>query len=344
MARRPALAGLPGFLPRMMARRAFCLRQMAVSLLALSTLTPPHVAWAAAGRGRSEGAQQTAASRQPAEPQGPASTRLLFSKDVGAIFFPVRSAKCDAFESVMRRAVELLRASEDAVQRRLGDGCRLLKQHEPGRDNSAVYQLLLDPVVQDADYSPRTILGLARPDESERLQTDFASALAATPVQAEYELLMSMAPSSPEAPLPAGSRPATLPGAQAAAPPPAQRRVFTGAVGILFNFVKTERAADFEAVLTRLREAFGRSASQARQRQAAGWRVLRQAGNEPAGENVYLFLIDPVEKDADYSPARLLDEALGLNEAAELIKRYVPAFSRGVSLLNYSVILPAVKQ
>jgi hypothetical protein len=119
--------------------------------------------------------------------------------------------------------------------------------------------------------------------------------------------------------------------------PPPQARVFTADVGMLVNYIKPDKTADFEAIVQKLKEALAKSENPTRRAQAAGWRVLKLAEPLPNGNAVYVFLIDPATKDADYSPSRILGEVFP-DEIDGLFKRYQECFAGGVSLANYRVI------
>ena len=84
---------------------------------------------------------------------------------------------------------------------------------------------------------------------------------------------------------------------QAAAAP--AKRVFTGDAGMVLNFIKADKTADFEAVMTKLKEALAKSDKPERKQQAAGWKVFKSP--DPAGANVlFVFIVDPSVKGADY--------------------------------------------
>jgi hypothetical protein len=118
---------------------------------------------------------------------------------------------------------------------------------------------------------------------------------------------------------------------------PPQARVFTADVGMLVNYIKPEKTADFEMVISKLKDALAKSDSPERKVQAAGWRVLKLVEPLPNGNVVYVFLLDPVAKDTDYSPARILAEAFPA-EVKELFKLYNDSFAGGVSLANYQLV------
>ncbi len=135
--------------------------------------------------------------------------------------------------------------------------------------------------------------------------------------------------------------------AQAAAPaqaaPAAQARVFTGDLGIYQYVVKADRAADFEALIAKLKAGLEKSESPVRKAQAAGWRVFKQTEALPEGRVAYMFLIYPVAKDADYTLSAILYEAFpdAVDRTAtyEVIKNSVI----GSGMVNYQLIMDARK-
>jgi hypothetical protein len=134
---------------------------------------------------------------------------------------------------------------------------------------------------------------------------------------------------------------AAAPQAPAAAPaqaaPPPQARVFTGDLGIMYNVIKPDKTADFEMVIGKLKDALAKSEKPDRKAQAAGWRVLKQADPLPNGNILYIFLIDPAVKDADYTVSRILNEVFP-TEVQELFKVYSACFAGGVTLANFQLV------
>lgn len=127
--------------------------------------------------------------------------------------------------------------------------------------------------------------------------------------------------------------------AQAATPP--QARVFTGDVGFMSYVVKGDKVADFESLVGKLKDALAKSEKPERKAQGAGWRVVKQIEVRADGNVAYLFLIDPVVKDADYTMSAILYEAYPAERQAiyETIKSCVV----GSGMVNYQSIVPAVK-
>ena len=85
--------------------------------------------------------------------------------------------------------------------------------------------------------------------------------------------------------------------------------MFASDAGIVLNFIKPDKTADFEAVVAKLREALQKSDKPERKQQAASWKVFR--ANEPGanGSVLYVFTIDPAVKGADYTVSMILAEA-----------------------------------
>ena len=125
---------------------------------------------------------------------------------------------------------------------------------------------------------------------------------------------------APAAPTPAPSTQApataapTVPAVPAALP-------MVGPTGMVYHAIKADKTADFEAVMTRLRDLLAASGNEARRRQGAGWRVFRQATPLADGSVLYVSLLEPVVANAEYDVPRLLAEAAP-SEAALLYQQF----------------------
>lgn len=134
-------------------------------------------------------------------------------------------------------------------------------------------------------------------------------------------------PAQPQA---QGQQPAQQP---AAAQDPGRK--FTAPAGILFNIIKPEKAADFEAFLVKLHEALQKSQDATRKQQAAGWKVYKMT--EPASGNImYVYFIDPAVAGADYTATRIIAETLP-SEAQGIYEKIKDAFA-GQSLANLTLV------
>jgi hypothetical protein len=124
--------------------------------------------------------------------------------------------------------------------------------------------------------------------------------------------------------------------------PPAQAqqvsnpRLFPNDGGMVLNFIKPDKTADFEEVMAKLKEALMKSDKPERKEQAAGWKIFKSP--DPAGANVlYVFVIDPSMKTADYQVSNIIAEAFP-TEANDILKKYVDAYAQGMNIINLSLI------
>jgi hypothetical protein len=112
--------------------------------------------------------------------------------------------------------------------------------------------------------------------------------------------------------------------------------VFKAGAGLLFNIVKPEKAADFEAVIGRIKDAMQKAEAPLRKQQAAGWKVFKALEPDPKGNVMYIFVIDPAIKDADYTITQIMGELLP-TEAQQLYEKIKDAFvSR--SMVNLELV------
>lgn len=128
--------------------------------------------------------------------------------------------------------------------------------------------------------------------------------------------------------------PAATPPAQAAAAP--TTRTFPTDGGLVLNFIKPDKTADFEAVMARLKEGLQKSEKPERKQQAATWKIFKSP--DPAGPNVlYVFVIDPAVKNADYTISNILAEAFPA-EAQALYDKYAGAYAQGQNIVNLTLL------
>ena len=111
----------------------------------------------------------------------------------------------------------------------------------------------------------------------------------------------------------------------AQAAPAASPFVFPGDGGVILNFVKADKSADFEMVMGKVKEALAKSEKPERKAQAAGWKVFKAAEAGPNGAVIYVFVMDPVAKGAEYSVGSILVEAFGA-EGQALYKTYSESY------------------
>jgi hypothetical protein len=122
-----------------------------------------------------------------------------------------------------------------------------------------------------------------------------------------------------------------------AATPAPQTRLFPNDGGMVLNFIKADRTADFEMVMAKLKEALAKGVKPERKDQAKGWKVFRSP--DPAGANVlYVYVIDPSIKGADYQVSNIITEAFPSAEANEILKKYAEAYAQGLNIINLNLI------
>ena len=62
---------------------------------------------------------------------------------------------------------------------------------------------------------------------------------------------------------------------------------------MVLNFIKADKTADFEMVVTKLKEALAKSAKPERKQQAMSWKVFKAAEPGAGGSVLYVFIVDP---------------------------------------------------
>lgn len=89
---------------------------------------------------------------------------------------------------------------------------------------------------------------------------------------------------------------------------------------LLINYVKPDKAADFEMVMGKVKEALAKSDKPERKAQAEGWKVFKTDLPGPAGAITYFAIVDPVMKGSDYNMRTILTEAFGVADTNTIYK------------------------
>jgi hypothetical protein len=131
------------------------------------------------------------------------------------------------------------------------------------------------------------------------------------------------------------AQPPAAPAAAAQAAPTA--RTFASDGGMVLNFIKPDKTADFEAVIAKLKEALSKSAKPERKQQAASWKVFKSPDPAAGGNVLYVFIIDPSVKGADYTVSNILAEAFP-TEVQALYKQYAEAYASGQNFVNLTLV------
>ena len=125
------------------------------------------------------------------------------------------------------------------------------------------------------------------------------------------------------------------PAGQAQAAPTA--RTFANDSGMVLNFIKPDKTADFEAVVAKLKEALAKSDKPERKEQAKSWQVFKSPDPAAGGNVLYVFLINPAVKGADYTVSNILAEAFP-TEVQTLYKQYAEAYASGQNFVNLALV------
>ena len=98
-----------------------------------------------------------------------------------------------------------------------------------------------------------------------------------------------------------------------------------GEAAIVLLLIKPDKAADFEAVVAKYKEAFGKSDNPKRKEQLAGITFLKSP--TPIGGNTaYVFRVDPVIAGEEYDITRVIYEVFP-SEATDMFNKYKEAFA-----------------
>ena len=89
--------------------------------------------------------------------------------------------------------------------------------------------------------------------------------------------------------------------------------------------------------MVKLKEALQKSAKPERKQQAASWKVFKSPEAAQGGNALYVFIIDPSVKGADYTVSTILAEAFPTDVQA-LYKQYAEAYATGQNFVNLMLV------
>lgn len=159
------------------------------------------------------------------------------------------------------------------------------------------------------------------------------------PATGQQPVVPGQVPGAPGQPVPGQPLPGARPPAAPPAPSATAARTFTAPVGLLFNTVRPDKAADFEKLVASVRKALEASTDPALKAMAKGLRFFKAAEPGPGNSVVYVFLADPAVPGEDYGLGRVLSS--GSTDTAalqEIWKLYSNSVTSGGTLLNLSPI------
>lgn len=111
----------------------------------------------------------------------------------------------------------------------------------------------------------------------------------------------------------------------------AKKLTFGGDVALWTVAIKPDKTQAFEQIMAKVSAALAGSEDPTRQRQAAGWKVMKIEKPLPDGNIAYVHVISPVIHDADYTVMQILYDAFP-DERQALYESYRDAFAANLSL------------
>ena len=119
----------------------------------------------------------------------------------------------------------------------------------------------------------------------------------------------------------------------------AQKTTYTGDTAIVMYAVNQGKDADYEKVITTLREALGKSSAPEAKQQLAGWRVFKtEKPLTQDGTSTYIHIISPVVKGADYSIVNIVYATSTDDEKRAFYDLYKGALKGTLSLIQANAI------
>jgi hypothetical protein len=136
--------------------------------------------------------------------------------------------------------------------------------------------------------------------------------------------------------LPAFSQSALAQDAAAAQPaaqqPAVQKLTYDGDAVIVVYAANPGKDADYEQVITKLKEALAKSTDPQAKVQAAGWTVTKLSKSlDTAGGSTYVHIINPVVRGADYSIVNIVYAASNDEEKRAFYDLYKGALKGGIA-------------
>ena len=123
----------------------------------------------------------------------------------------------------------------------------------------------------------------------------------------------------------------------------AQALTFDGDTALWSVSIKPDKTADFEQIMSKVRDALMKSDKPERKQQAAGWKVVKGATPLKDGSVLYTHVIQPV-KGADYTILAILYEANpDPAEQRKLFDQYRAAFSANLGTNTGTVAVDLAK-
>ena len=135
---------------------------------------------------------------------------------------------------------------------------------------------------------------------------------------------------------PATPQPATPPaGGAQAAPAQAENPTFSAPAGLLLVQIKPDKTADYEAMITKLKDALSKSEKPERKAMAKAWKVFK-ATEPAAGNTLYVHVIDAAAPGDYTNPLRIISEVFP-TEVQDIYNKVKEGFVQ-TGLLNLTLL------
>jgi hypothetical protein len=126
--------------------------------------------------------------------------------------------------------------------------------------------------------------------------------------------------------------------APAAAQPAVQKLTYEGDTVIVLYAANAGKDAEYEQVITKLKEALAKSTDPQAKEQAAGWTVTKLSKSLTPDGSTYVHVISPVVKGADYSIVNIVYAASNDEEKRAFYELYKGALKGGLSQWSGTVV------
>ena len=118
-----------------------------------------------------------------------------------------------------------------------------------------------------------------------------------------------------------------------------QKTTYTGEVVIAAYVVNAGKDADYEKVMATLKDSLSKSKRPEAKQQLDGWKVIKNSAAQPDGSSLYVHVITPVVKDADYSITALVYEVVtDPKEQTEFFNLYKGALQKPLFVIQGPIV------
>lgn len=126
----------------------------------------------------------------------------------------------------------------------------------------------------------------------------------------------------------------------AGSPSGMQSIVFGSNEGLVVNYIKPDKTVAFDFMIGQLKIAMEESRQPTLCEQAARWRVVRTNESGPDGTAVYVFAVEPGERNVDYRLWPVVAEAIHRNPD-EFYRRLLELYASRQNVIDVAAVWPS---